>query len=348
MGAARKLQSEIDRCLKKVQEGIDEFDQIWQKVHDTENANQKEKFEADLKKEIKKLQRLRDQIKSWISGADIKDKSALMEARKSIEREMERFKTCEKEAKMKQFSKAALGQADKLDPKEQAKAESREWINDMVDRLHVAIEAYEYEMEELAAGLKKKAKPPPRLVQLEEVVTVHKKHTSALEKALRCLDNDAITSEEIDPLKDDLDYYMGMELDEHYDNTDDMYCDIADRLEAVEAAAPAASLVAGVGAHMGVKAKDGKPKGSGGGGKDDEEREKEKERERERAAAAAVKAQLIAQGNSNVKPLEEDERPKSGPHGVLPRPPPLSSSGSGAAPGSMPLPSPLEIGRAHV
>jgi CCR4-NOT transcriptional regulation complex NOT5 subunit len=45
-------------------------------------------------------------------------------------------------------------------------------------------------------------------LQLEEVVTVHKKHTSALEKALRCLDNDAITSEEIDPLKDDLDYYL--------------------------------------------------------------------------------------------------------------------------------------------
>jgi hypothetical protein len=46
------------------------------------------------------------------------------------------------------------------------------------------------------------------VLQLEEVVTVHKKHTSALEKALRCLDNDAITSEEIDPLKDDLDYYL--------------------------------------------------------------------------------------------------------------------------------------------
>lgn len=38
-------------------------------VHDTENANQKEKFEADLKKEIKKLQRLRDQIKSWYAAA---------------------------------------------------------------------------------------------------------------------------------------------------------------------------------------------------------------------------------------------------------------------------------------
>jgi CCR4-NOT transcriptional regulation complex NOT5 subunit len=33
-----------------------------------------------------------------------------MDARKAIEREMERFKTCEKEAKMKQFSKMALGQ----------------------------------------------------------------------------------------------------------------------------------------------------------------------------------------------------------------------------------------------
>jgi hypothetical protein len=58
-----------------------------------------------------------------------------------------------------------------------------------------------------------------------------------------------------------------MELEEHYDNTDDMYCDIADRLEAVEAAAPAASISANIGAHIGVKGKDGKPKGSGGGAK---------------------------------------------------------------------------------
>lgn len=45
-------------------------------------------------------------------------------------------------------------------------------------------------------------------MQLEEVVNVHKKHVQALEKALRCLDNDAISSEELDPLKDDLEYYL--------------------------------------------------------------------------------------------------------------------------------------------
>lgn len=62
-----------------------------------------------------------------------------MEARKAIEREMERFKLCEKEAKMKQFSKVALGLADKLDPREQAKAESREWINNTVDSLNAQV-----------------------------------------------------------------------------------------------------------------------------------------------------------------------------------------------------------------
>ena len=44
------------------------------------------------KKEIKKLQRYRDQIKTWSANSDIKDKKALLDARKLIEREMERFK----------------------------------------------------------------------------------------------------------------------------------------------------------------------------------------------------------------------------------------------------------------
>jgi len=54
-------------------------------VHNAANANQKEKYEADLKKEIKKLQRLRDQIKTWMTSNDIKDKRPLMENRKWIE-----------------------------------------------------------------------------------------------------------------------------------------------------------------------------------------------------------------------------------------------------------------------
>jgi len=43
------------------------------------NQTQKEKLELDLKTQIKKLQRLRDQIKTWVASNDIKDKSQLME-----------------------------------------------------------------------------------------------------------------------------------------------------------------------------------------------------------------------------------------------------------------------------
>ena len=76
--------------MKKVAEGVEKFQDTWQKVHHASNTNQKEKYEEDLKKEIKKLQRLRDQIKTWIASPDIKDKSVLMEKRKLIE--MVRFK----------------------------------------------------------------------------------------------------------------------------------------------------------------------------------------------------------------------------------------------------------------
>ena len=41
--------------------------------------------EAELKTQIKKLQRLRDQIKTWLQSNEIKDKKALTDARKLIE-----------------------------------------------------------------------------------------------------------------------------------------------------------------------------------------------------------------------------------------------------------------------
>lgn len=86
------VSGEIERCLKKVSEGVETFEDIWKKVYSATNTNQKEKYEADLKKEIKKLQRLRDQIKTWLSSSDIKDKRQLQETRKLIETQMERFK----------------------------------------------------------------------------------------------------------------------------------------------------------------------------------------------------------------------------------------------------------------
>ena len=83
--AARKLQQEVDKCFKKVAEGVAEFDSIYEKIEQSTNPAQKEKLEDHLKREIKKLQRLRDQIKSWAASNEIKDKGPLLEQRKLIE-----------------------------------------------------------------------------------------------------------------------------------------------------------------------------------------------------------------------------------------------------------------------
>ena len=55
MSNARKLQTEIDKIMKKIDEGVIIFDDIWDKVYAATQQNQKEKYEGDLKKEIKKL-----------------------------------------------------------------------------------------------------------------------------------------------------------------------------------------------------------------------------------------------------------------------------------------------------
>lgn len=91
--SSRKLQGkkaflfsgEIDRTLKKISEGIEIFDGIIEKLHGNVSNNQKEKLELELKKEIKKLQRHRDQIKNWLTQNEVKDKDILLETRRLIE-----------------------------------------------------------------------------------------------------------------------------------------------------------------------------------------------------------------------------------------------------------------------
>lgn len=83
--AARKLAQEVDKCFKKVAEGVAEFESIYDKIEQSNNPTQKDKLEDQLKREIKKLQRLRDQIKTWAASNDIKDKAPLLEHRRLIE-----------------------------------------------------------------------------------------------------------------------------------------------------------------------------------------------------------------------------------------------------------------------
>jgi CCR4-NOT transcription complex subunit 3 len=83
--AARKLQQEVERTFKRVAEGIAQFESIYDKLQQSANSSQKEKLEDSLKREIKKLQRHRDQIKTWTQNSEIKDKKPLLDQRKLIE-----------------------------------------------------------------------------------------------------------------------------------------------------------------------------------------------------------------------------------------------------------------------
>lgn len=56
----RSLLGEIDKNYKLSEEGIIIIDNLQAKLENTPAQSMKEKFESEMKKEIKKLQRLRD------------------------------------------------------------------------------------------------------------------------------------------------------------------------------------------------------------------------------------------------------------------------------------------------
>jgi len=254
MANARKLQAEIDRCLKKVSEGVEKFEETWKKVQNASNNNQKEKYEEDLKKEIKKLQRLRDQIKTWLASGEIKDKSSLMENRKLIETQMERFKIVERETKTKAYSKEGLTNSARLDPVEKEKAEVMNWLNQCIDSLNIQVDQFEAEIESLQGGGKKKKSKSDDAARQEECQTwveKHRDHIQKLETLLRMLDNDQVETQQIKDIQEDIDNYIEnsqepdfFENEYIYDDItglDDMLLDVRPDQHSVEASETASS-----------------------------------------------------------------------------------------------------------
>lgn len=89
-------------------QGIALLQQLEQKIEHASSQALKEKAELDMKKEIKKLQRLRDFFKQGLNSGEIKDKQKLQDYRKKIETEMEKFREHEKEFKLNKLTKSAL------------------------------------------------------------------------------------------------------------------------------------------------------------------------------------------------------------------------------------------------
>lgn len=214
----------MDRVFKRVAEGVTIFDSIYEKLKTTENHSQKEKLESDLKREIKKLQRLRDQIKTWIGSNEIKDKKQLMEQRKLIETEMERFKACEKEMKTKAYSKEGLTNSLKLDPKEKKKVETSDFVSTMMEELEHQVEALEAEQETLQAKKNRKdTSKQERLSEIDESLERHKWHIDRLEIILRKLENGDVSPEAIENIREDIKYYVESNQEVDFAEDDEIY-----------------------------------------------------------------------------------------------------------------------------
>ena len=104
---------------------------------------------------------------------------------------MERFKVCEREMKIKAYSKEGLA---RLDVKEKAKSEIRNWISQTMDKLNSQIEIYEAEIENINGarkGKKLESGKSDRVQQLDGYNVRHQFHLNKLEAILRVLDSDS-------------------------------------------------------------------------------------------------------------------------------------------------------------
>lgn len=219
MAEKRKLLNEIDKCYKKIEEGFEIFDDIMAKMTEANSDNQREKFQDDLKKEIKKLQRLRDQIKGWQNSSEIKDKDSLSKFRKLIEQRMEIFKDVERENKMKPHSKQGLTAEDKLDPKEKEKCDTIEWLNCQIRRIQDEIDRTESKLETLSSsadtgkkrGKKEDAKKneKEKSEELRRHLDRVKFHLLNLEVCIRMINNEKIEIKDVNgKLKEPLEMYI--------------------------------------------------------------------------------------------------------------------------------------------
>lgn len=236
MASNRKLQSEMDRVLKQITEHMTEFDNIWEKVHTAPTPNLKEKYESDLKKEIKKLQRFRDQIKSWASNPDIKNKKPLLDARKAIETEMERFKVLEKETKTKAYSKeglnASLRKPNQLDPREDPeKRDTFLWLDEIEEKLQQQMEEFEAKLESIksaSATSSKKGKKGSSSSQTAEEDTQHfiDRHAHHLEQIGRIkdrLESGELEASQVEEIKEDIEYYVNCNQDPDFQEDESLY-----------------------------------------------------------------------------------------------------------------------------
>ncbi|KAG5503336.1 hypothetical protein GH5_04406 [Leishmania sp. Ghana 2012 LV757] len=208
MSNIKKVQTEADRLLKKVNEGLDAYDELHEKLANAPNASAKERLEGDLKRELKKLQRHREAMKSFMQNDDYKEKPKMQVSRKKIEERMETFRAIEREMKTKAFSNEGLASA----ALEKADSATEQWLKDAIEEGRKKIELLEYEVQKANNGRVRRGKQQQKSeyqVRLENLQT----HFFKWESLLRMVNNEELDTDEVDDLQESIQKVLEDDVD---------------------------------------------------------------------------------------------------------------------------------------
>jgi len=247
---APALAVEIEKTLKRVEEGIETYDAMNERYEQGIDSGRlvgvfKSKAESALKHDVRKLQHDRDQIRVWEQQGGptiVKLEAALQGGRLAIEERMTSFKVLEH--KVRAFSNEGLSAGTVLTPEERQKGAARLWMQQFVERLEDEAELAEAELEAMGSGDKKRKGgkiADAASSAVARFIDTHRFHAEKLDALTRLLDNDAVTPDQVDALKDEVEYYLQNAREPDFECDRDVYVDLI--AEAVEAPPLAAAAV---------------------------------------------------------------------------------------------------------
>jgi len=223
MSAKSQKMRTIDQTMKRITEGEGTFDDMFEKVRQASSQKEREKLAGDLKKEIKKLQRFRDQLKIWLSDPDVRNKDPLDEARRSIESRMEKFKKCEAEVKTKPFSNEGLLQKDVPSKKGSDLRSTIGWLKSAVSSLSDQNKELSADISKMSQKKKLKSTASAELSEKKRLVERNTWHISVLKHIVKSLRNKDMNCRDVEEVKDDIEDYVANCMNDDFEENEDMY-----------------------------------------------------------------------------------------------------------------------------
>lgn len=218
--------------FKKIHEGLDLFNYYFTRHEASSNDSQREKLESDLKKEIKKLQKFRDQIKTWQGNDSLEATIApqkLQEHRRLVEEAMECYKEVEKNSKMKSFSNQSImlaaldtGEED-LTPEVE---EVIEYLSGVMDELNEQNEKLEQEYEKISQKKIRKSNMlaiEERKQELEAYKNRNEFHIEKIEVVITYLKQGKLAADLVLMIQEDLNFYVESNQEPDFIDDDTLY-----------------------------------------------------------------------------------------------------------------------------